>query len=587
MPWIATLESAVKPRMTTRLAIENHRNHPRIATAASTIATLIPMPHTALVAACIESEEVGSSHRDVIGKKGWITRPKACVAIRATPDQRRLLFCASAPARQIPIPKAISNRSWIVTTVTIPGRTGEPVAVRFQPFRQEIDDGADTVAWLRRQAWFGGRFALCGASYLGYTAWALMTDPPPELAAAVIAITAHDNHWVTHGTGAFSLEPTLSVLDGLDHMESGLARGILRLVTAGRRLKPGFEELPLVRAQETVLAGSRMPYREWLTTPDAENSFWRPMRLGQALERVNIPVLLQEGWQDRFVDQMIEEYERLRRRGVDVGLTIGPWTHVEVVTKGAGIVMHETLEWFAEHFAGTGRQHRPSPIHIFVTGAKQWRYLPEWPPATEERVLYLQPNGGLGDTQPTPTAAPSTFIYDPADPTPALGGRVINPRIGGYRDNRELEKRDDVLTFTGPPLNEPLEVIGKPIVELVHHTDNPHADLFVRLCEVRTNGRSINVSDAFQRLEPEKANGPIVLQLDAMAHRFTPGTRIRLQISGGAHPRYARNLGTEEDPATSSDLAPSPRTIFHGEGGFSRVLLPCQLVDKRDTVNHK
>jgi putative CocE/NonD family hydrolase len=42
----------------------------------------------------------------------------------------------------------------------------------FQPFRPDIDDGADTVAWLRRQAWFGGRFALCGASYLGYTAWA-------------------------------------------------------------------------------------------------------------------------------------------------------------------------------------------------------------------------------------------------------------------------------------------------------------------------------------------------------------------------------------------------------------------------------
>jgi predicted acyl esterase len=46
---------------------------------------------------------------------------------------------------------------------------------------------------------------------------------------------------------------------------------------------------------------------------------WRPMQLGQALDRVEVPVLLQEGWQDRFVDQMIEQYERLRRRGVDVG----------------------------------------------------------------------------------------------------------------------------------------------------------------------------------------------------------------------------------------------------------------------------
>lgn len=76
----------------------------------------------------------------------------------------------------------------------------------FEPFRPDIDDGADTVVWLRTQAWFDGRFAPCGTSYLGYTAWALMTDPPPELVAAVIAISAHDNHWVVHGTGAFSLE---------------------------------------------------------------------------------------------------------------------------------------------------------------------------------------------------------------------------------------------------------------------------------------------------------------------------------------------------------------------------------------------
>ena len=156
-------------------------------------------------------------------------------------------------------------------------------------------------------------------------------------------------------------------------------------------------------------------------------------------------------------------------------------------------------------------------------------------------------------------------------------GRVVNPARGGYRDNQELEERDDVLTFTGPPLIEQLEVVGNPVVELVHRTDNPYADLFVRLCEVRKNGRSINVSDAFQRLKPEKSSGTILLQLDAMAHRFTPGTRIRLQISGGAHPRYARNLGTDEDPATSCNLAPSQRTISHGDGGFSRILLPCLL----------
>ena len=44
----------------------------------------------------------------------------------------------------------------------------------FEPFSREVEDGADTVAWLRQQPWFDGRFALCGPSYLGFTAWAIM-----------------------------------------------------------------------------------------------------------------------------------------------------------------------------------------------------------------------------------------------------------------------------------------------------------------------------------------------------------------------------------------------------------------------------
>ena len=470
--------------------------------------------------------------------------------------------------------RSYAAHGYVVVNQSIRGTFGS--GGDFEPFIHEIDDGADTVAWLRRQPWFGGRFALCGASYLGFAAWAVMMDPPPELACAVIAVTAHDNYWVVHGSGAFSLEQILALLDGFGHLEGGLVGGILRGVTARRRLKPGFEALPLIRAQQSVLAGSRMPYREWLTTTDAADPLWQPMRLGEALERVDVPVLLQEGWQDRFVDQMIEEYEQLRRRDVEVGLTIGPWTHVDVATKGLGFVMEESLDWLSEHLTGTGRARRPAPVRIFVSGAREWRDLPDWPPVTTERALYLQPHGELGETEPAPTAGPSTFVYDPADPTPAIGGQVINPAIGGYRDNRKLEKRGDVLTYTGLALTEPVEVIGNPIVELVHHTDNPHADLFVRLCEVRENGRSVNVSDAFRRLGPEDADGTIRLRLDAMAHRFNPGTRIRLQVSGGAHPRYARNLGTDEDPATGTELVPSRRTIAHGDGGFSRLLLPCQ-----------
>jgi len=46
-----------------------------------------------------------------------------------------------------------------------------------------------------------------------------------------------------------------------------------------------------------------------------------------------------------------------------------------------------------------------------------------------------------------------------------------------------------------------------------------------------------------------------------VAHQFRPGHRIRLIVAGGSHPRFERNLGTGADPATSTELAVSRRTI--------------------------
>ena len=97
--------------------------------------------------------------------------------------------------------------------------------------------------------------------------------------------------------------------------------------------------------------------------------------------------------------------------------------------------------------------------------------------------------------------------------------------------------------------------------------------MFVRICDVDAKGRSRNVSDGFVRLGPAEPAGQVVrVDLDAMAHRFAAGHRIRLLVAGGAHPRFARNLGTGEPAASATALRPSHRTI--GVDGRSRVLLP-------------
>jgi uncharacterized protein len=163
-----------------------------------------------------------------------------------------------------------------------------------------------------------------------------------------------------------------------------------------------------------------------------------------------------------------------------------------------------------------------------------------------------------------------SFRYDPADPTPTIGGRLLSPD-GGYRTDSLLAARRDVLTFTTDVLTNDLWVQGNPVAELAHTSDNPHVDVFVRISEVDATGRSRNVSDGYQRL-----TGPtdsVSVELDAIAHRFRAGSRIRVLIAGGSHPRFTRNLGTGEPTATGSRLKPSTHELHFGA---SRVLLPVE-----------
>jgi putative CocE/NonD family hydrolase len=437
----------------------------------------------------------------------------------------------------------------------------------FSPMVHEIDDTADTVAWLRTQPWFGGRFATVGASYLGFTQWAMLMDPPPELAAVIIQVGPHDLSRSVYSGGAFSLNDFLGWSDMVSHQHLSLPATVFRMVTANRRQAPAMAGLPLVTAAEQLTAGNAPWYTEWVSRRDLTDPFWAPMQLTEALDRVRVPVLLQTGWQDLFLPQTLEQYAHLHRRGVDVALTVGPWTHVEAAQERT-VLPREGLDWLAEHLAGTGSRLRWAPVRVFVTGVDEWRELPEWPPPAVERPLHPGPDGRLGNEPATGTAE---FTYDPADPTPTIGGRLLAANLGGYHDDTALGRRADVATFTTTPLTAALEIVGVPAVELAHTSDNPHADLFVRISEVDAKGRSRNVTEGFVRLDPRNPTSTVRLELDAVAHRFAAGRRIRLLVAGGSFPRWERNLGTDADPATSDIMTPSRRTI---DLAGSRLLLP-------------
>ncbi len=456
----------------------------------------------------------------------------------------------------------------------------------FEPMQHEVTDGQDTVAWLRQQSWFEGRLATYGASYLGFVQWALAMDPPPELVAAVVHVGPHDFSRSAYRNGAFDLYNYMMWSDLVAHQEGiGMLRAMTRMTTADRRLRPVLDRLPIAAGFRDLLGREPTWSERWLEHPQATDPFWGPLQCGAALERVTVPVLLVGGWHDLFIEQTLEQYRTLAARGVPARLLVGPWAHLDLTSQGA-VALTESLAWL-DRYAGPGRTgSRPGPpdhpVRIWVggEGAGEWREIGGWPPpGVAEQRWYLGANGSLGPAKPA-GAEPATgvpaasFRYDPADPTPSPGGAIIATNAGS-RDNGEVERRLDVLVFSSDPLDEPVEILGEVAAEVSVTRDNPYADLFVRLCDVDPRGRSRNVCDSIKRLtEADPLTGTVRVSLVGAAHRFGRGHRIRLQIAGGAFPRFARNPGNGRIDATAADLVPTHYDIGLDAAHPSALLLP-------------
>jgi uncharacterized protein len=147
---------------------------------------------------------------------------------------------------------------------------------------------------------------------------------------------------------------------------------------------------------------------------------------------------------------------------------------------------------------------------------------------------------------------------------------------GGSRDNRELEGRPDVLVFTSDVLDRALEIVGPVHADLHVSSSLDHTDFFVRVCDVYPDGRSMNVCDGLQRFTPSTiaraSDGSFraSVKMWPAAYRFAPGHRVRVQVSSGSHPVYARNLGTGEPVLTATTMQVAEQAVFHD----SSVVLP-------------
>lgn len=445
----------------------------------------------------------------------------------------------------------------------------------FVPAVHEQADGHATIEWMRAQPWYTGSFGMVGGSYLGYTQWAVLCDPPHDMKAAVITTGMADMSEIIDGTGALDAH-SVAWADIMTARKRGHVPDPTYITAQSRNLKPIYDSAPLLDAASKHF---EQDVPEWLRISiqdsEKENQFFRDLDFTAALEKATIPILQATGWTDSMLSIVLRQHDTLASRERPASLTIGPWSHIGTQSE----TILEQFEFIEEHLRGRTPpkgSRGAQPVRAFVTGADEWRGYSQWPPVpASTQIFHLGPGGNLSSDEPYGEASTSTFTFDPTRPTPSVGlPRPLDGSVPTTYEDSTLAVRSDVAMFDSAPLSAELEVIGPPTIELQHSSDNPNFDLLVRVSEVRPNGRSTRISDQYKRFFPGQHEGTVKLTLTDCAHRFRKGNKIRVLVAGGAHPAMVRNLGTGENRVTGKTMKPAVHTIHFSADQVSRLTLP-------------
>ncbi len=483
----------------------------------------------------------------------------------------------------------------------------------FYPFRDDAQDGLDSLDWICAQLWCNGRIGMFGPSYLASVQWALAPLQHPALQALVPNVMPTDlwknGYW---RNGAFSL--ALSAL--WTCLEISSRSSDLDMIPA-YDLNSFFSHLPLLTLDQS--AGRPSQIWQDFINHSSYDAYWQELSPAQdCFNELTVPAYIMGGWYDYYPGDNLNTFNQLRQRAQAKAreqsrILIGPWSHLisqstrlgelDFGPKSQLDIDELALRWFdcLLKDKANGILDEP-PVRIFVMGINQWRFEEEWPLArTVYTDFFLHSQGQAGssltdgrlDRQKPASEVPDTYIYDPQDPVPTLGGNhsicwpdafaVIQP---GPFDQRPVEERPDVLTYTTDILLDDTEVTGPIVLYLYASTDAPDTDWTAKLLDVSPDGRAINLTEgnirarfrqslykAPQLLLPGKVY-EYRIELQPTSNVFLAGQRIRLEVSSSNFPLWDRNPNTGHSQGQDAELRPARQTIYHDAKYPSRLLLP-------------
>lgn len=470
-------------------------------------------------------------------------------------------------------PRFAASRGYVVVIQDVRGRgTSEG---EWLPWKHETEDGFDTVAWVAAQDFCDGRVVMCGASYLGNTQWRAAASGVPELRAIAPGMTWSnplDGILRRGGAPEHGLNVVWSLMTGMTEL--------LRRGNAAEAMEAAHRYDGLGRGEYPSYPAGRIPWLEELDVPDiglrradADPKTVAELDVDSYLDEIRTPALHIGGWYDIFLQGTLDNFARQRELGVASHLIVGPWTHSPDFTPQVGEMnfglaaggqsMGLTSSIAAEHFEffDAVLADRPldrAPVRLFVMGRNEWRDEESWPLAravttrlelgSAERAVLRSPHGESSADEDADSASPAvaTLTFEASEPVPTVGGGLAmhDSFPWGAWNQRDVERRDDVLVFTTDPLDEPLEITGRVRAHLRVRPGAAVSDWVVRVCAVRPDGRSINLVDGVTRVEStdgraDTSGGRTVsVDLWSTSVELAAGHRLRVHVAHSNFPRW-------------------------------------------------
>jgi putative CocE/NonD family hydrolase len=502
-----------------------------------------------------------------------------------------------------------ARRGYAAVVVDVRGRYESDGVL--DPWVRDGVDAQDTLTWAAGEQWCNGRIGTWGRSYGGVVQWQLAHLGHPNLQCIAPHVIHDDYFWDGYFTGgAFQLALTLgaaALWDSAMALVTGPSAADLLL---NDRV---FRHLPLIDLDQVTI-GRKVSYWRLWWEHQTNDDYWHQFL--HRPEQVNVPIFQQGGWFDPYSGSHLRSFAGIGDR-VPNRVLMGPWSHEEEVETfrgdvdlgpGSVTVIREHDLAFYDRFLkdeADGWDDRP-PLELFVMGANEWRGEHEWPLARTEftpwylhsggRANTLSGDGRLGLDAPGNGEPADHYSYDPEDPVPTVGGNnsvltmtqgAQTPILPGPRDQRVLERRDDVLCYTSEELDRDLDVVG-PIEMLLYAASSAKdTDFIVRLSDVYPNGKAIFLAEGMLRaryrgsaagesvelLEPNEV-AEYRIRCYPAANVFRRGHRLRLDVTSSSFPRFSRNLNTGEDVGTGTRMQVAHQTVLHTSAYPSHVLLP-------------